>query len=302
MTDLRTDVLAQFLEVLDQTSDTDIPNLLAVATPLMLFVARLPKYTLMTQTLSENAKNLRKVVLDAREPDTLLFHDLPKVIGYTPFSAETDTSPKTDQFFKALQNALDELKQVYPSLLNSIEEHLASNFSLEYKGEQLRRELINIAEPLEEVARGTQLIGFLMRICDRGLDLDSWLEAIATFVVNKPPASWMDADKRQFEINLSQLARKFRHFEVLSYEKRKHTELSGGEPVRIGTTKPNTAEKEQVVTLLSADEKQANQMLNEIQHLIEKLDEDKKSKLRLWVLAQIVEKEMQRQEEYESKI
>lgn len=299
MTDLRTDVLVQYLNAFNQISNT--PNLLAVVTPLMLFVARLPKYTLTTQTLSKDAKNLCKVVLDAQEPDTLLFEQLPIELGFSPFSVKTDTNPKTNQFFKALRNALAELKQAYPSLLYSVEQQLASNFSLEYRGEELRRELNSISEPLKEVTKGTQLIGFLMRIWDNGLDFDSWLEAIATFVVNKPPASWVDTDKWQFEINLSQLTRRFRHFELLSFEKRKHTELLGDKPVRIGTTKPNTDEKEQVVTLLPTDEKRANKMLNEIQDLIEDLDKDKKPKLRLWVLSQIVEKELQRQERYENK-
>ena len=301
MSDHRIDILTKYLDVLDNvldlTLDTNTPNLLAVATPLMLFVARLPKYTSTTQTLSENAKNLRKVVLDASEPDTLLFHDLPRGMRYTPFRAETDITPKTDQFFKAFQNTLNELKQFYPSLLNFVGEQLASNFSLEYKGEQFRRELIDIAEPLEEVTRNTQLTGFLTRICDSELDLGNWLEAIATSVVNKPPASWIDTDKEHFEINLSELIRKFRHFEVVSYEKQKYPELSGAKTVRIGTTKPNTPEKEQVVTLLPTDEKRANNMLNEIQCFIGNLDKDKRSKLLLWVLAQIVEKEIQRQEE-----
>ena len=301
MTDLRTDVLEQYLDALDQTSDTSKPNLLTVVTPLMLFVARLPKYTLAAQTLSENAKNLCNVVLEASEPDTLIFHDLPKVMGYTPFSAETETNPKTAPFFQAFQKALAELKQTYPSLLNSIEEQLASNFSLEYEGEELRRELIDKAEPLEEITSGTQLTGFLMRICDSGLDFEKWLESIATFVVNKPPASWVDTDKLQFEISLSQLTRKFQHFKLLSFEKQSPSELSGDKPVRIGTTKPNTDEEEQVVTLLSTDKEQANKMLDEIQDLIEELDKDKKSKLRLWVLAQIVEKEIQNQKEYENK-
>ena len=49
------------------------PNLLAVATlHLMLFVARLPKYTMINPKFNvKMQKNLRKVVLDAREPDTL---------------------------------------------------------------------------------------------------------------------------------------------------------------------------------------------------------------------------------------
>ena len=300
LTDHRTDVLEQYLDVLDQTSNTDTPNLLAVATPLMLFVARLPKYTLTTQTLSEKAKGLRKVVLDAREPDTLIFHDLPNVMEYLPFSAETDTNPKTDQFFKVLRNNLDELKQAYPSLLNSVEQQLASNFSLEYKGKELRRELINIAEPLDEVTRGTQLIGFLIRICDRGLDFNSWLEAIATFVVTKPPASWIDTDKAQFEINLSQLARKFRHFKAVFYEKLQHAE-SSGETIRIGITRRNQPEQEWVVTLPINAEEQVSEIEAVIKQAFDEFNVDDNPDLRSAILARISQEWMQQQEEHENK-
>ena len=297
MTDHRTDVLAQYLDALDQTSDTNIPNLLAVAIPLMIFVSRLTKYTLTTQTLNENSKNLREVILDAREPDTLLFHDLPKVMKYPPFSAEADTNPKTDQFFKAFQNALGELKQVYPSLLNFVAQHLASNFSVEYKGKELHQELMNRCKPLEEVTSDTQLTGFLMRICDSGLDFDSWLEAIATFVVNKPPASWMDADKEQFEINLSQIVRKVRHFEAVSYEKLEHTELSIGEPIRIGITRPNQPEQEWVVTLPLTTEKEVPEIGKALKQALDDLKIDADPDLRSAILARISQEWKQQQEE-----
>ena len=297
MTTHRTDVLARYLEALDQTLDTDMPNLLTVATPLMLFVASLPKYTLMTQTLSENAKNLREVVLDAREPDTLLFYDLPEVMGYPVFNAERDTNPtKTDQFFKAMRNILDELKQTYPSLLNSVEQQLAFNFSLEYKDEQLRRELINLAEPLEEVTRGTQLTGFLMRICDSGLDFDNWLEAIATFVVNKPPASWIDEDKAQFEISLSQLAKKFLHFEAVSYEKRKRSESSEGRRIRVGITRPNQDEQEWVVTLPLTTEKRVPEIGKRFKEVLNDFKIDADPDLRSAILACISQEWKQQQE------
>ena len=298
MTDYRTDALVQYLDVLDQTSNTNTPNLLAVATPLMLIIARLPKYALTTQALSENAKNLRKVVLEASEPDTLLFHDLPKAMEYPAFSTETDTNPtKTNQFFKALRNALVELKQTYRSLLNFIEQQLASNFSLEYKREQLQTELISRAEPLEDVASGTQLTGFLMRICDSGLDLDSWLEAIATFVVNKPPASWIDTDKAHFEINLSQLARKFQNFEVVSYEKRKHSESSEGEPIRVGITRPNQPEQEWVVTLPLTTEKRVPKIGETLKQALNDLEIDADPDLRSAILARISQEWKQQQEE-----
>ena len=257
----------------------------------------------MTQTLSEDAKNLREVVLDAREPDTLLFYDLPEVMGYPAFSAERDTNPtKTDQFFKALRNALVELKQTYRSLLNAIEQQLASNFSLEYKREQLQTELISRAEPLEEVASGTELIGFLMRICDSGLDFDNWLEAIATSVVNKPPTSWTDTDKAQFEINLSRLVRKFQHFEAVSYEKRKHTESSESEPIRVGITRPNRPEEEWVVTLPLTAEKKVPEIGEALKQALDDLKIDADPNLRSAILARISQTWKQQQEKCENKI
>ena len=301
MPDHRIDILTKYLDVLDNvldlTLDTDTPNLLAVTTPLMLFVARLPKCTSTTQTLSENAKDLQEVVLDAREPDTLLFHDLPRVMGYNPFRAETGPNPKTDQFFKTFEDALDELKQFYPSLLSFVEQHLASNFSLEYTGEKLRGELSNLAKPLEEVTRGTQLTGFLTRIRDGELDLDSWLEAIATFVVNKPPASWVDTDKTQFEINLSQLARKFRHFKAVSYEKLPHTESSEGEQIRIGITRPNQSEQEWVVTLPITSEKEVTEIGKALKHALDGLKIDPDPDLRSALLALISQEWRQQQME-----
>ena len=99
--------------------------------------------------------------------------------------------------------------------------------------------------------------------------------------------------KRKFESNLSQLARKFRHFEAVSYEKRKHTESSAGEPIRIGITRPNEPEQEQVVTLPSTAEEQANKIEYEIEQVFNKFDADGNSEFRLAVLARISQKLMQ---------
>ena len=53
------------------------------------------------------------------------------------------------------------------------------------------------------------------------------LEAIGTYIANKPPASWNDLDKAHFEMNLSELARKFHRFEVLSFERQQQSEQTG---------------------------------------------------------------------------
>lgn len=292
MTDVRKSVFIKFLEVLNQPIETEEPDLLTVVTPLMLFIARLPKYTLKTQTLSKDAKNLRKTVLDALEPDTLLFYQLPKVLGYQPNIIEHVNNPKTEEFLIGLRNVLSELKKAYPSLLTLIEQQLALNFSLEYKGEELRRELINICEPIAEVTIDTQLVGFLLRICDCELEFNNWLESIATFLVNKPPVTWTDKDKAQFEINLSQLTRKFRHFEVISYEKLQQRESIDGEQIRVGITRPNLPEQEQVVTLHSNDQEKVPELKSKLLNVLNQSNVDQNPEFGVAVLAQIIEELM----------
>ena len=285
---IRADLFTQLLQMLNQPVETEKPDLLTVITPLMRFVAQLPKYTLGTQELSETGKNLRKVVQNAREPDELLFKQLPNALGFSAFDAETATDAKTvSDFFTALQDALSELEQAYELLLNSIEQLLVEAFNLTPNQEELRTELAARAEPLLEITIETDLKGFLINVHSAGHNFTSWLEAIATLVTKKTPMSWIDSDKAEFEVQLSLLARKFRHFEAVSYEKRKHTESSAGERIRIGITRPNHSEQEQVVTLPSTAEEQVNEIEREIEQVLDKFDADGNSEFRLAVLARI---------------
>ena len=294
MAGIRADLFARLLRMLNQPVEAENPDLLTVVTPLMRFISQLPKYTLVTQELSDAAKNLRKVVQNAREPDELLFKELPDALGFPAFDAETATDAKTvSDFFTTLQDALSELEQAYEMLLNSVEQLLVEAFNLTPKKEELRTELADRAELLFAVTIEMQLKGFLIQVCSGGHDFPSWIEAIATYLVKKPPASWVDLDKAQFESNLSQLARKFRHFEAVSYEKLKHTKSSTGEPIRIGITRPNYPEQEQVVTLPSTAEEQVKKIEREIEQVLDKFDMDGNSEFRLAVLARISQKLMQ---------
>ena len=293
MAGIRADLFARFLKMLNQPVETENPDLLTIVTPIMRFIAQLPKYTLTTQTLSDAAKNLREVVQKANEPDELLFRQLPEALGFASFGTEETDSKVISDFFNTLQDGLSELGSAYEGLLNSLERMLADVFTLESTAEELRAELAARAEPLLAVAIETQLKGFLIHLYSEGHDFTGWIESIGTFLAKKPPASWIDTDKAQFEINLSQLARKFRHFEAVSFEKGQHAE-SSGETIRIGITTPHENEHERVVNL--TDEEQANKIEQAITEILDDLDVDKNPELRLAVLARISRKLMQESE------
>ena len=298
MTGVRSDLFSQFSKAFKQPTETQTPDLLTVVTPLIRTIAQLPKYTLTTQELSDNAKNLRKVVLNAREPDELLFKQLPEAFGFSDFGAKAATSSEmVSEFFGVLRDALSELEQSYDILLNSVEQMLVVAFGLTPTTEKLRSELVARAEPLLTVTIEMDLKGFLVQVCSGGHDFSSWLEAIATFLAKKPPSTWLDTDKVQFESNLAQLARKFRHFEAVSYEKVAHTESSTGEPIRVGITTPNRAEQERVVTLTPTADEQSAEMEDEIRKVFDKFDVDDNPELHIAILARISQKWMQRLDE-----
>ena len=169
MAGIRADLFARLLRMLNQPLATENSDLLTVVTPLMRFIAQLPKYTLGTQELSDSAKNLRKVVQNAREPDELLFKQLPEALGFPSFGAEKATDAKVvSNFFTILQDALSELEQAYEALLNSIEQLLVEAFNLTPNKEGLRAELAARAEPLFAVTIEMHLKGFLIQVCSGG--------------------------------------------------------------------------------------------------------------------------------------
>ena len=293
----RADMFARLLQMLKQPKTTQKLDLLTVVTPLIRFIVQLPKYTLATQELSDRAKSLRQVVLNAREPDELLFKHLPEAFGFPAIGTEVTTNSEgISEFLSTLQDALSELERAYDHLLNWVEKLLVEAFALTPTTEKFRAELANRAEPLLTIAVETDLKGFLIHVCSGGHDLRNWLEAISTYLAKKPPAAWIDKDKAHFEINLSQLARKFRHFEAVSYEKQEHTESPAGEPIRVGITRPKQPEHEQVVILPSTAEEHAAEMEYAIEKVFDEIDKDGNPEFRLAVLARMSQKLMQESE------
>ena len=303
MEGIRAEVFEQFTGMISKPVSTmgKPSNLLVIVRPIMRFVDKLPRYTMLTQELSDAAIALRKAINDAREPDALLFEQLPQALGFDAFGPLTETDSKTvDAFFNSLRSSLSELNRAYDNLLSFIEEMLVSAFSLQSNGDSPHIELINRARPLLESAIETKLKGFLIRICDEELDFKEWVEAIGTYIANKPPASWNDSDKVHFEMNLSELARKFHHFRAVSFERQKQSETSAasaGEVIRVGITTFSEAERERVITVPPTAEAQIDNIERGIDQVFEDFGVDGNVDLRLAILARLSQKLMKQLED-----
>lgn len=231
-------------------------NLLGVVRPLTKFAASLPPYTRGTQRLSEMTMRVRAALFEAREPDRLLFVQLPEACGVAPFVSDDKRDPaEIDRFIKHLRASLSELQRAYDELLAEVERMLVAGFSLKGVGPEGRKELRERALPLMDITVELKLKSFVFRVTDEELDHVGWLESLATLLAGKPPASWNDPDLARFEVNLAEIARSFLNIELLSFELHKQgvAPRSDKEVMRLGITTLSEPERQKVITVSAED-------------------------------------------------
>ena len=229
--------------------------------PLVRMVRDLPDYVSKTRQISDTARRVLKALKEARQPDRLLFNDLPSACGFEPFEAwgKLD-SGHVDTYFTQLRSAFVELQRTYPRLLADIERLILQAFGQEPPVAAARRKIEHHVRLVFNVAVELKLKAFLMRVADSGAEHTTWLESIATLVAGKPPTHWDDQDRARFEVQLAASARTFEHFRVLTFEmERSGMTLLDGDPrmLRISVTVPDASELERVVQVPAPLQEQA---------------------------------------------
>ena len=176
---------------------------LAVARSLVEFAFRLPGWTRRTQTLSLSALNVRRVLLNASDPYSALFIDLPRAAGGTPSA----------RIVSKLAESLQELKVAHPSMLDDLQRRMMR--SLGHKGadieplQQRARAIAGVSGDLRLEAFAARLMEFSGRWQD--------MEAIAGLVIHKPVRDWSDMEPRQAAFELAEHALRFRQAETLAW-------------------------------------------------------------------------------------
>lgn len=234
----------------------DLPGpdrkLLDVVTPLCVFVAQtLPEYTRRTKGLSPSTLRVRDVLRTALEPAGMLFRELPEAVELPMFAVdEVPDAARITDFVTELQRALSELREDYPKLLARIENALQEGLGLR---RPLDREAL--AERSNAVALRSQndvaLRAFAMRLADLSLRDDAWLEAVASTVLAKPPRRWQPGDEDRFLVELTKLARKFRHVTLILDQA---DPGAGGVAFHIGLTSITGEARDEIVHLRTDQE------------------------------------------------
>jgi hypothetical protein len=250
---VRKEVFRQMAEVLGASPATDNRgDLVALMRPLFKFLNRLPGYTKQTRALSPEALGVRECLFAAKEPDLLLFRDLPQLFGLPPFEPGGRGGANVVVFMKAWRAALVELQRIYDDLVADIRNLVlrAFNVSSDNGRALVQRRAATVAENCIE----PRLRAFAYHLSEAETPDTQWAEAIGTVLVGKVPKNWIDSDRVKFEISLSEMARSFRHIEAIVFERSKRaTTDEPAKLLRLSVTDEFSAEREAVVTVEKRD-------------------------------------------------
>ncbi len=267
----RAEVFQQYAAMLTRGGE-ESPDILTVVRPLIRMVKDLPDYVAKTRQLAETTQRVLKTMKEARQPDHLLFTDLPLACGFSPFETRGNVdSSQVEAYFVQLRAAFAELQRAYPHLLAEIERLVLKAFGQEGPIGPARKKIEHHARLVLNVAVDMKLKAFLMRAADSAVEDATWLESIATLLSSRPPTHWDDADRARFEVQLAAMARTFEHFRVLAFELEKNgfALLDGDrEMLRISISVPEGGEVERVVKVPPQLSDQATRAKEEMRRVL----------------------------------
>ena len=216
------DALADRLELQPGFRKHRVANVLTVVGHLVARINRLENYTRHTRNLPAETLLARGALIDAVEPDELLFTSLPEAFGFRRVPANTKEYAKADAYAARVGATLDELTKCFGQLLG---EQLA--LLLEMSAEGSRMVVMGQAASLEDEILDPEVRAFVLSLANDTIEADTdWVKAIATVVAKKAPAEWTDDDLLRFRRELHQQFAAFHRLVALHADRR----ADGGGP------------------------------------------------------------------------
>ena len=267
---LRSEIFESLLKALDIASPSDkSTRVVDVVRSLCQFVARLPDYARKTRRLSPEAIAVREVILGAKDPVKLLFHDLPIACALKAFPVEGMVAPSAaKQYARSLRSVTAELRDAAIVLHDRIRNRIRDEFNLLGRFAGVRERLAIRAEPLVIAATEPRLKALCLRFIDRTLSEDGWLESLGSLVVQRPPSRWSDSEEDIFNTELSSLGSRFRNLESIVFKKGAAGEWA--EAFRLALTKEDGSEAQEVVFVEKDEQEEVDKLVEELQNVLGK--------------------------------
>ena len=197
--------MADLVRDLDEENELSHLEPIDVARALVAVYDRLPRWVGHTQRLSRNARRIRQLFKQARDPNRLIFDDIPKELN-DPQGVGGDET--THRIANQVRDGLMELRQAYPAMLNRMREMLLAELEVPNTSPSMLVELRARAENIRELGGDHRLEAFIVRVARFEGGSDD-MESLAGMAINKPPRDWVDVDIDRATVELAELAQRF---------------------------------------------------------------------------------------------
>ena len=204
--------LANVVRDLDTNNALSCLEPIDVARGLVTIHDRLPAWTGRTQRLSQNARDVRHLFRQAKDPNRLLFDDIPELLKEPLADAEEDAARRIAD---RVRLGLTELVEAWPAMLGRLREILLSELQVPNSSPAMLSELRNRADNIRELGGDHRLEAFIVRL-SRFEGTDGDIEGLASLAVNKPPQAWVDPDIDSATVEIAAMAQRFLRAEAFA--------------------------------------------------------------------------------------
>ena len=182
---------------------------LAITRELLDRARTLSSYADHTQQITKQAQAVRKALKTAREPDTLLFADLPAALGLAPIPANGATDEHAARrYAESLGKALADIGRADARLRDQVVKAIGAAFHMPTNLTKLRQRLAAYTQPLADVTLvEAKLRGVITLAQDSTLTDDEWLDPFVVRIVGRGLSDWRDGDISTFTNEARAVAR-----------------------------------------------------------------------------------------------
>ena len=276
-------------------------SVLSISRPIAKLIGDLPEYTLnTTRGLDDREKKLRDSFKKVKSPEEFLLKGIPRALGLSLKS--TNKGENLKELSLRLRDSLLKLQKCHQSLIYEMRGLFAQSLGLS-KDEEL--------EQIRQTARARYLgleeytidkegqLAFLIRITNKDISDEDWLENILMFLGQKPTKKWEDKDKDLSEFRLSEFTRKLNDLEKLRIYFNEQDDQDGDFDVYIlRSIKKGAPDHEDYALINQKRRKLIKETKDKIQHEIESL---KDHELQKALIAEITDEFLQEYKQHKDK-
>jgi hypothetical protein len=242
--------LGTLLGQLDISRQSVKQQVVTIARLLMRFTRSLPEYAQKTDSVSERTRGVRRVLLTAKAPETMLLTDLPQALNLRPFETkDRGRSQDVEAYVDRLKSAIVELRDCFPKLTTGLWPALGEAFGVGVDAATIRPTLSDRSRGLIEFAVERDMRMLLERIADDSPTDEAWLDNVASLLAERLPSKWRDEDVVHFGIRLQQFARRTAGLEATVASRPKTAKLNGAESIRFALTSTRLGQLDHAIHL-----------------------------------------------------